>query len=104
VSGASSTLLIRSVRVVTFDDHDTIHPDADIHIEGDRIAAIGPCLPVPPDARIIDARGRLAMPGLVNAHMHSDETLFRGLLDNMPLEVWMLYSLPPLAMDRCPNA
>ena len=103
MSGASSTLLIRSVRVVTFDDHDTIHPDADIHIEGDRIAAIGPCLPVPPDARIIDARGRLAMPGLVNAHMHSDETLFRGLLDNMPLEVWMLYSLPPLGYGPVPE-
>ncbi len=93
---AARALLIRGAYVLTFDDADTTYPEGDILIEGDRITALDHSLTPPPGARIVDGRGRLAMPGLINAHMHSDETLFRGLLDNLPLEVWMLYSLPPL--------
>ncbi len=93
---AATIVLIHGARVLTFDRAGTVYQEGDLLIEGDRIAAVGPWLSAPPGARVIEARGRLAMPGLINAHMHSDETLFRGLLDNMPLEVWMLYSLPPL--------
>lgn len=100
---ATSALVIRGSRVLTLDDADTVYPEADILIEGDRISAIGPHLAVPPGAQTVNGAGRLAMPGLVNAHMHSDETLFRGLLDNLPLEVWMLYSLPPLNYGPVPR-
>ena len=41
-----------------------------------------------PDAKVIKAHGGLIMPGLVNAHCHGPMTLFRGLADDMPLEVW----------------
>ena len=37
------------------------------------------------------------MPGLVNAHCHSNENWFRGMWDNLPLEPWMLFSYPALA-------
>lgn len=100
---SASTILIRGARVLTFDEHATVYPEGDILIEGDRIRALGPGLIAPPSARVIDGRGRLAIPGLVNAHMHSDETLFRGRLDNMPLEVWMLYSLPPIGYGPVPE-
>lgn len=41
-------------------------------IEGERITAMQPApLPTPPDARVIDAGGRLLMPGLVDAHVHA---------------------------------
>ena len=30
-------------------------------------------------AEVIDTRGRLAIPGLINAHYHSHDTLCRGL-------------------------
>ena len=41
---------------------------------------------------MIDGRDRLVMPELVNAHIHSSETFFKGRYQNMPLEVWMLYA------------
>lgn len=69
---------------------------ADVHVEGDSIKAIGPGLPVPDGATIIDGTNRLVMPGLVNAHLHSGEALFKGRYDNMPLEIWMLYAYPIL--------
>ncbi len=40
-------------------------------------------------AERIDARGKLIIPGLVNAHNHSPMSLFRGLADDLPLEQWL---------------
>ncbi|RWC61825.1 amidohydrolase [Mesorhizobium sp.] len=72
----------------------------DLLIEADRIAAIGSSLQPPPGAEVIDGSGKLVMPGLVNAHLHTNEALFKGRYDNMPLEVWMLYSYPIRAAKR----
>lgn len=69
---------------------------ADVHVEGDRIEVIGTDLPIPDGATVIDGTGKLVMPGLVNSHLHSGEALFKGRYDNLPLELWMLYSYPIL--------
>lgn len=37
----------------------------------------------------IDATGRLLMPGLVNAHTHLADSLFRSLVEELPLEAWL---------------
>src|SRR5512139_1827252 len=75
---------------------------ADLLIEGDKIAAIGSSLAVPEGATVIDGAGKLVMPGLINSHLHTNEALFKGRYDNMPLEVWMLYAYPILAAKRLP--
>ena len=38
---------------------------------------------------MIDAKGGIVMPGLVNTHTHLPMTLFRGLADDLPLQVWL---------------
>lgn len=62
---------------------------ADVRIEGDTIREVGPPgLAGPPDASIVDARERLLLPGLVNAHTHGHGALARGLIgDRTPLEL-----------------
>jgi 5-methylthioadenosine/S-adenosylhomocysteine deaminase len=75
----------------------------DILVEGDRITAIGTAVRPPTDATVIDGAGKLVMPGLMNAHLHSNEALFKGRYDNMPLEIWMLYSYPILAAKCLPD-
>jgi 5-methylthioadenosine/S-adenosylhomocysteine deaminase len=93
-------LVIRGAQVLTLDDVGTEWPHADIVIEGQRIAAIGPNTALHwtgPVSRTIDANGMLAMPGLINAHFHSPGNLMKGCLDGMPLELFMLHEVPPLS-------
>ena len=87
-------VLIRGGQVY---DHDgDVHkpPIADILVEGDRIVAIGADLSNDGAHETIDARGRLVVPGLINAHYHSHDALCRGLFEELPLEIWLLYTLP----------
>src|SRR4051795_5761485 len=51
----------------------------------------------PADAERVDCSRFLVVPGMVNAHNHSNENWFRGMWDNLPLEPWMLFSYPALA-------
>jgi len=38
---------------------------------------------------LIDARGGIVMPGLVNSHTHLPMSIFRGLADDLPLAQWL---------------
>lgn len=95
-----SEILVRNATIVAMDSSHRAAPFAgDILIEGETIKAIGEALVASPDARIIDGRGKLVMPGLVNAHTHSSETFLRGRYERMPLEIWLLYAYPLLMND-----
>jgi len=43
---------------------------ADIYVEGETIAAIGKNLEVPPETEVIDAGGKLVLPGFIDPHVH----------------------------------
>ena len=89
------TILIKNATILALGGtHGSTPFSGDLLIEGDRIAAIGENLDAPPQAQVIDGGNRLVMPGLVNAHLHSGEALFKGRYDNLPLELWMLFSYP----------
>lgn len=97
-------LLFRNATLLAMDKtHGATPFTGDLLVEGDRISAIGTDLPLPADTRVIDASGKLVMPGLVNAHLHSSETFFKGRYQGMPLEVWMLYSYPILMKGPIPE-
>ncbi len=65
-----------------------------IHVEGDRIVALGGG-PVPevPGAEILDAEGDIVMPGMVNPHCHMPMSLFRGLAEDVDDRLFR-YMLP----------
>ncbi len=94
------SVLIKNARILTMDDDLTEYERADILVRGTKIVEIGPDLQAPPDepdCRIINGSGYLAMPGLVNGHIHSPGNFRKGALDNLPLEIFMLYEVPPLS-------
>lgn len=45
-------------------------PNRDILIERSRIKVVGPSLAIPNGARVIDAKGKFIIPGLIDAHVH----------------------------------
>jgi 5-methylthioadenosine/S-adenosylhomocysteine deaminase len=73
---------------------------ADILIEGARIKVVRREVHERPGDQVIDARDRIVLPGLINAHLHSWEALFRGRYEGLPLELWGLYAYPFLRTER----
>ncbi len=71
-----------------FRDVCRIEHDADLLIGGNRIAAIGHNLPVPPGTETIDARGCAVIPGLVNAHTHLYQSFLKGVGAGLRLISW----------------
>lgn len=66
--------------------------DGFVAVAGKDIVALGPMADLPASLApytVIDATGRLIMPGLVNCHTHAAMTLFRGLADDLPLMRWL---------------
>ncbi|HEX9558148.1 MAG TPA: amidohydrolase family protein, partial [Reyranella sp.] len=78
--------VIHNAAIVTVDDRDTVHYDAAIAIERDRIAAIGSSadlLARYPAAERLDGRGKMVMPGFANVHTHLTMTLARGVFEDL---------------------
>lgn len=71
-------------------------------IEDGRIAAIGD--PTASADEVIDARGGIVAPGLVNAHTHAAMTLLRGAADDLPLEPWLRERIWPAEAKLTPEA
>jgi len=44
--------------------------------------------------RVLEAKGKLIIPGLINSHLHSHDHYDRGRFDNLPLELWILFIRP----------
>ena len=44
----------------------------------------------------INAKGKVAMPGLINCHTHVPMTLFRGIAEDQPLDTWLKETIWPL--------
>lgn len=51
----------------------------------------------------IDAKGKVAIPGLINCHTHVPMTLFRGIAEDQPLDIWLKKSIWPLEAKLTPE-
>lgn len=88
-----SSLLVRGGTVVTMNPKREI-VRADILIRNDRIAAIGTV--EEPVGQVIDAAGKIVIPGLVQSHVHLCQALFRNLADDLALLDWLRKRIWPL--------
>ena len=75
------TLLVKNAAVlVTMDDARRELRDAGLFIEANRIVAVGPTAELPATAdEIIDLRGHIVLPGLINTHHHMYQSLTRAV-------------------------
>jgi cytosine/adenosine deaminase-related metal-dependent hydrolase len=76
--GAGRPVVLRGGTVLPMDGAHQVLPRADVLVVEDRIAAVGPDLPVPAGTAEIDAAGGIIMPGMIDTHRHMWQTAMRG--------------------------
>jgi len=91
-------LLVTGGTFVTMDPARRLLEDGAMAVRGDSILAIGPRAEV--EAKYftvhrLDAKGKLVLPGLINAHTHVPMTLLRGLKDDVTLQDWLTHYIFP---------
>jgi len=92
-------LEILNATILTMDNDCRILSESSIIIDNDSIIDIGSSSLVRTrynPAKIIDASGKLVMPGLINSHTHAAMTIFRGIADDIPLKEWLYEKIFPL--------
>jgi len=89
-----SYLLLHDCTLLAPQEHSGLLPHQDILIAGSRIQVFGPIGTITPDptwqGTILEGQGRLALPGLINAHTHSPENVLKATSPSLPLELWLI--------------
>jgi 5-methylthioadenosine/S-adenosylhomocysteine deaminase len=85
-------LLVTNGLVVTMDANRRVIEGGAVAVRGDSIVALGTTADLTAQfdaAKVIDARGAIVMPGLINTHGHAAMSLFRGIADDLALDEWL---------------
>lgn len=97
-------IVIYGCSVLPMDGRDVIE-DGAIAVKDGRITFVGRRASVTGmRAEVkINAKGKVAMPGLINCHTHVPMALFRGLAEDLPLSVWLKDVIWPLELKLKPE-
>ena len=68
----------------------------DILIKDGKIAKIAKNIEATEDTKVIDAKGKICMPGLINTHAHLSMSIFRETLDGYTLQDWLTKKIWPM--------
>lgn len=89
-----ATTLIQNACIVTMNANLDVFT-GEVLLEDDRISQVGAKLDVTADT-VIDAGGKVLLPGFVQTHIHLCQTLFRGRADDLELLDWLRKKIWPL--------
>ncbi|MFJ8160495.1 amidohydrolase family protein [Streptomyces sp. NPDC096136] len=78
--------------------------NADVLMRGGAVAAVGPALPAPPGTRVVEAAGKLVMPGFVDTHNHLWQAMIRGGCTDRDLFGWFRACTDPQRGRLTPEA
>src|SRR2546428_4259131 len=85
-------LIIRGGTVVTMDGSRRVIDNGGVAIKDGRIVAVGTAAEMDLNyggRQVIEAQGKVVIPGLINGHTHVPMTLFRGIADDLDLQEWL---------------
>jgi 5-methylthioadenosine/S-adenosylhomocysteine deaminase len=85
-------LLVSGGTVITMNPAREIIEDGALAIKGDTIVAVGTRTEILTRflaSHVVQAEGKLVLPGFINGHTHVPMTLFRGLHDDVTLDEWL---------------
>jgi 5-methylthioadenosine/S-adenosylhomocysteine deaminase len=85
-------LIVRGGTVVTMDGSRRVIENGGVAIKGGRIVAVDNTAAIDRNyaaREVVNAVGKVVIPGLINGHTHVPMTLFRGLADDLDLQEWL---------------
>ena len=89
--------LFKDVTVLSMNEGMEIKLSCDVLVEDDIIKAIDNISHgVAEGATVIDGKGKLLMPGLINGHCHVPMTLLRNYADDLDLQTWLFEHIFPV--------
>ena len=92
-------MLYTNATILTLNKSRTIYQNGAILVSGHTITDIGIATEMTkkhPKEPITDLTGRIVIPGLINTHMHTAQTLLRGTADDLELVSWLCERIWPL--------
>jgi 5-methylthioadenosine/S-adenosylhomocysteine deaminase len=95
-------LVLLADQVITLDAASTIFTPGAVVLDGTEIRSVGP----PPEHRVgelVDLRGCILLPGLINTHTHTPMWVFRGLTEDVPRGEWLTLRMRPLERRLGPD-
>jgi len=96
-------ILIKNATLISMSEkREKIEENIDIKIEDNKITEIGKNLFVDKEDKIIDANGKVVMPGLINTHAHVPMSIFRETVDGYLLQDWLTKKIWPME-DKLTN-
>jgi len=88
-------LRLAGAQVVTMDAKRRV-VEGDVVVEDGKIEAVEDGGRRGKTGKALDCTGLVIIPGLIQAHIHLCQTLFRGFADDLPLETWLAKRIWPL--------
>ncbi len=96
------SILIKNANLISMSEkRDKFEEDIDLYIENGKIIKIGKNIKETAE-KIIDAKGKSVMPGLINTHAHVPMSIFRETLDGYTLQDWLEKKIWPME-DKLTN-
>lgn len=96
-------MLIKNCNLISMAEaREKLEPGVDILIENGKIKQIGKNIDAV-DAEVIDAAGRIVMPGFINTHTHVAMSIFRETLDGYTLQDWLEKKIWPMEDKLTPD-
>lgn len=89
-------MIIKNGKVLLFKDNDVVIENNDIKIKDGKIAKIGSELEIEDGEKVIDAKDKVVMPGLINTHTHIAMSIFRGTFEGCSLYTWLNEKIWPI--------
>jgi len=99
LTSAAQITAIKAGRLID-PDHATVLTDQVILIRDNKVESVGPHIPIPPDAKVIDLSSSTVLPGLIDCHTH----LADGPTDDGDPTSQMKKTSAQVAFESVPNA
>lgn len=91
------SICIKNATLISMDNaREKIERNIDILIKGQKIEKVGKNIKIDNNVSIIDASGKIVMPGLINTHAHVPMSIFRETLDGYNLQDWLIKKIWPM--------